>query len=1262
MYVREFRIPVAVDEGATIRLTSDQDMWRLRHLSPNLVRTSTLPPTGVRGHLVYARHGEWRDYDGHSLQGAIALLEYNSGANWLRAFELGAAATVFLNPEEPAQADRWQGSQKYLTTPADLPRFYADVETSGRLRALMAKERQPVAVELRGRMRWRHATGHTVVAIIPGVDSKLDETGPNDSGLEQAVVIAAYYDASSAVPAIAPGAEQAGGISAWMELASSFAAHPPQRTVVMVATAGHFQALSGMRDFISLLRACRLPATASSDSLSSRLGRLEIAGVIGLDLSSGGRQVALVHGGAPFRVRQIPPPILEPITAIAERYERRYLGGAIILGGALKPLRQRRLAGQLPERLPVAGSVASLTGLLGLTLVTAADERAAFGSPLDLPRYVDYRSLAAQTHFVAHLVADIAADPLLKTDAGWRDSFGTLSGRVVGWGPRSYEPDVPVADAIVRVRSLGKTTMGVSADPLAMTDGEGRYELSGLEARTLYLRPALLEAYSVDPVNGRVSGALDRGPLGTGKYLANVVMDELEKQRTLVTFPCAAFTLFDLVDPRRLTLLDRVRILQAGREAEPTRFGYCLPPTASEVMQSGYHHTIGADTERTGVLFVPAETRIKAILSSGRFALSRRGLLLNASEEKPTGAGYDPGGSQLGGAHRAAADAVLLNRSRLRQLAEHGIRSAMLEALNDAAAKALSAATRDSVALLNASMAGAGRRAWALSAQAYGSILGLAADAVHGVVFFLFLLLPFCVLGERLLIASRGVRRQIVGAAAIFGLVFGVLHFCHPAFDLTLYPSLILLGFAILSLSTAVIALGMSRLNTQLRAGDSGFRALHRADTARGGVLVRSLILGVAQMRRRPWRTGLTAVTLVMLTYTITSYTSVSAARRYNSIPIRGAAAAGGTALMVRMPAFEGIDAPVIGHLAARFDGNTVATRRWYARPLQVFGPAGTASGAAAALGLSASENRVSGAASALIAGRWFAPGDDDVIILPSQRARDLGLGDGDVGNAAIRVLGRDYVLIGIVSEARFDALRDLSGEALSPLDMEVHQPRERRVGSSRDEGPVAFVHIPASQLVFLPAAVVARWGEWSRLAIDDFATSSALNLYARFEGDGSYRINTVGVHVFSGEQAVWIPLLIAALIVFNTMLGCVHERLPEIGTLNAIGLAPGHVAGLFLAEAAVYCVVSGILGMLLGVCVARLGWVYGLFPGLMVNYSSLSAVATVAAVMVVVLVSAAYPARQASRICTPGIERHWRLPRPKGGRSRFSCPSPCTA
>jgi hypothetical protein len=131
----------------------------------------------------------------------------------------------------------------------------------------------------------------------------------------------------------------------------------------------------------------------------------------------------------------------------------------------------------------------------------------------------------------------------------------------------------------------------------------------------------------------------------------------------------------------------------------------------------------------------------------------------------------------------------------------------------------------------------------------------------------------------------------------------------------------------------------------------------------------------------------------------------------------------------------------------------------------------------------------------------------------------------------------------------------------------------------------------------------------------------------------------------------VFIPILIAALIVLNTMLGAVYERVKEIHIFSSIGLAPGHIAMLFMAESFVYAILGAIFGYLIGQGMAKLITVFNILPGLYLNYSSVAAVASTAVVIGVVLLSTLYPARKASEVATPAIERSWQLPEPEGDK-----------
>ena len=113
-------------------------------------------------------------------------------------------------------------------------------------------------------------------------------------------------------------------------------------------------------------------------------------------------------------------------------------------------------------------------------------------------------------------------------------------------------------------------------------------------------------------------------------------------------------------------------------------------------------------------------------------------------------------------------------------------------------------------------------------------------------------------------------------------------------------------------------------------------------------------------------------------------------------------------------------------------------------------------------------------------------------------------------------------------------------------------------------------------------------------------------------------------------------------------MLGSVYERVREIYIYSSLGLAPTHIAALFIAEASVYAILGAIAGYLVGQAMAKLLMACHMLTGLNLNYSSLSAVGSTTIIMGTVLLSVIYPAKRASQIAMPGIERRWTLPEPE--------------
>jgi hypothetical protein len=130
--------------------------------------------------------------------------------------------------------------------------------------------------------------------------------------------------------------------------------------------------------------------------------------------------------------------------------------------------------------------------------------------------------------------------------------------------------------------------------------------------------------------------------------------------------------------------------------------------------------------------------------------------------------------------------------------------------------------------------------------------------------------------------------------------------------------------------------------------------------------------------------------------------------------------------------------------------------------------------------------------------------------------------------------------------------------------------------------------------------------------------------------------------------RSMLIPLIIAGLIIFNTMMNSIAERKKEIYVYTSLGLAPSHVGTIFLAEALTYGMLGAVFGYIVGQGAAtflgRLGWM----GATTLNYSGTQVIITIALVLGVVVISALVPAAMAARLASPSKTAGWRLPEAK--------------
>jgi hypothetical protein len=939
-------------------------------------------------------------------------------------------------------------------------------------------------------------------------------------------------------------------------------------------------------------------------------------------------------------------------------------------------------------KLALSSEVATLAGVPGLGFATVDDSRPLVDTPLDVPSEVRTENLHKQAEFLICLLCDLVNfdDPREKEiyDLRLDNNFVEVNGRCVEFiRERSLFPDDPVLGAVAVARTGTKTAMGVRGevfDVVEMPEGYDSYEEARRHARISLLGlPNLrarggqfqIEGYKLNEDSGGVEMAPDYGVTGAEQYPIKLSMDMAIKPVTVVLFRCTPMVIYDMVDQRFFQLLQQIYVYDAATDAAPYEHGYCLPLPPQQ--WASYY-------EPVAVIFAPPGTHVKVCM--GASVLGLRFVLIKPVPDNPEGEGYliDLHPAMHSTPFQVAEDMWLIDESRISDLRKYGIENQRINEAHSLAEEFLEDARQARKAKEYDQFMVAARTAWSYESRAYPDVRTTANDVIRGVLFYLFLLLPFSYFAERLFLAARDIKYQIVGSFGIFIGIFALLTQVHPAFDITFTPAIILLAFIILALTAIVISIIVRKFEEQMKQVRYEQTGVHTADVGRLSASTAAFNLGISNLRRRKTRTALTCATLILLTFTVLSFTSVVQGVRVNKIPLPKAAPYDG--IMIRDKTWGALGEPTTRVIINEF-GKThpVAPRSWYLSAgvgQQSFvnvsrGDKGYA--ATAMVGLSAAEDEVTHVGDCLSAGHWFTEEDTRAAIVPSGMADQLEIDPKELGNVFVNVFGVRLPVIGILDSSKMKRLVDLDGEQLTPVDyllMQEQQAQQQASGREVSEDELReYIHLAPDSVLFVPYQFLITMGGNLRsiaMAYEDPDQVNAdlenlmrrveLNLYAGID-ERTYLASAVGATGVTGGRDVTITILIAALIVLNTMLGSVYERVKEIGIYSSLGLAPVHIASLFIAEACVYAVLGAIAGYMLGQSASKLLVVaqWGFLEGLNLNYSSIAAVMSTLVVMATVLLSTLYPARKASSIAVPGVERRWRLPEPEDDQIRMTLP-----
>ncbi len=1049
--------------------------------------------------------------------------------------------------------------------------------------------------------------------------------------------------------------------------------------------------------------------TPTPDARSSQGRALDL--IVGLDLSDGGHSLGpIAWGGFTSSTSNGLIGRLRDWFNAANRAANEDPGHWFAqLGGGVETNTFTDPKWRLAAPLGLPAELAASQGVPAFTLATLNDARPRRDTPADTIDRLNRPRLERQFALTDEVLRRAFFDTSGFAAGGdHKRRVHRVTGQVLALAPGKPVPDLPTGGFVAvlyhgekknsptpDLRWHARWTLGVRRTEIASTDAAGRYRFEGLDLlgdRQLRFRTALV--YRLEPGTGRVIATSDFGRAGSD-FSPTVDLDNgTVRPRKNIVFACEEFALAGLYDPRFLQSLGTVVPRDARRSAVPQKYKFVL---------------------RDGVLagFVEPGTRNYLLFRYGQ--IGNRLTLLNippldadaAGEgDERLAKGFSTEGLRRLGplSMQTANDLWRLDERRLASYAAAGVSSPLLDDLHAGAAVGIERAAEALDADDGLTFERAANGAWANEALVYSAAQAMASDVIYAAIFLLLLCVPFAFCMERLVIGTPNVYRQIVGAIAIFALMTASLWAFHPAFRISNSALIIILAFAILFMSGLVIWVVYSRFETELKrvrsgkaddeSGPTGGHASGGASFARASVIGQAVMLGIANMRRRRFRTFLTASTIVLITFAVLCFTSSTTYTSVVALPTGTSADHPG--VMLRQRGYRALPLPLLGAVqgvgAELFADRPIVPRWWnlengdetFALYLESVGADGVVRRVPqrAAVGLSPGEAELTPLARVLgesAAARIVEPGAE-VIALSRPVADALQVRAGD----SVTLAGHVLEVASVYDPDAYDAqMIALSGEPIAPLDVSngMLDASGRAVTDAGDmglaldgdagsaEAAASYEHLSSSQFVLIPATLSQRLPESSlrsvsvRLddldqldaAVDDLTRRFALALFAGY--DDGVKLVTASQPTSVAGTAVVVPLLIGGLIIFNTMMGSIAERRREIHIYTSLGLAPVHVGALFVAEALTYGLIGAVFGYVIGQFVGTglvsLGWL----GDATLNYSGTSAMLTMGLILLVVLLSALVPARLASKIAAPSIDRTWKVPAAVDGTIRATLP-----
>ena len=261
-----------------------------------------------------------------------------------------------------------------------------------------------------------------------------------------------------------------------------------------------------------------------------------------------------------------------------------------------------------------------------------------------------------------------------------------------------------------------------------------------------------------------------------------------------------------------------------------------------------------------------------------------------------------------------------------------------------------------------------------------------------------------------------------------------------------------------------------------------------------------------------------------------------------------------------------------------------------------------------------------------LSSGRVFTPQETElgapVVVIGDEVAKFFFPGLNALGRE-LRIGGLPYQVIGVIEHQGSLFGISLDKLVIAPFSSPMH-----RLTNPRGDIDGLMVQ-SASELLMNDSMEQVR--EFLRgfrhrrpVEPDDFAMETSATALIAFE-------KTRQVMTTVGTALPLIGLIVGGMVIMNIMLVAVAERTREIGIRKSLGARRRDILGQFLAEAATLSTLGALIGIVLGIAIAKgIAWKFPFLPAAVAPWSL---VAATMLGLVVGIVSGVYPARRAARL-----------------------------